>query len=193
MLQLQDRPQSRSPIRRGPINIDKVENMNISSDSIIINEGKGEGINEAERAYFLLSNQSSSSIVSGPKHSGPEKERYLEDHNNRYILVNNAWMPHTVRFFDSQICYLDSMNGYLYRSTKNIIGEFPPFARGLAYDGTYYYVGQSEVRNFAPLKGIKKLIAMTAGFYMFDDETKAAKFFNVPGVRQIHDLCVVKE
>ncbi len=117
----------------------------------------------------------------------------LEDHNNRYVLVNDAWMPHTVRFIDSQICYLDSMNWYLYRSTKNIIGEFPPFARGLAYDGTYYYVGQSEVRNFAPLKGIKKLIGMTAGFYMFDDETKAAKFFNVPGVRQIHDLCIVKE
>ena len=116
----------------------------------------------------------------------------LDDTSKRYVLVQDAWMPHTVRFFESQICYLDSMNGYLYKSTKNVIGEFPPFIRGLAYDGVYYYVGQSEVRSLGPLKGIKKLIAMTAGFYMFDDETKAAKFFAMPGVRQIHDLCVIE-
>ena len=115
----------------------------------------------------------------------------LDDPDKRYVLVQDAWMPHTVRFFDPQICYVDSLNGYLYRSIKRVIGEFPGFIRGLAYDGHYYYVGQSEARQFEQVKGLKKHIAMTAGFYMFDDETKAARFFAVPGVRQIHDLCLI--
>jgi len=117
----------------------------------------------------------------------------LEDLNKRYVLINDLWMPHTVRFFDSQICFLDSMMGDFYRTTKNIIGEFDGFMRGLAFDGKYYYVGQSESRYFDRLKGIKKHIAMSAGFYLFDDETKAAKFFSLPNIRQVHDLCCVGE
>lgn len=112
----------------------------------------------------------------------------LEDPSERYTLVHDTWMPHTVRFFDSQICFLDSMNGYLYRTNQNIVGEFNGFIRGLAFDGKYYYVGQSETRYFDRLKGIKKHIAMSAGFYLFDDETKAAKFFCTPDIRQVHDL-----
>ena len=115
----------------------------------------------------------------------------LEEPSKRYVLVQDLWMPHTVRFFDSQICFLDSMNGYFYRTNKNILGEFDGFMRGLAFDGKYYYVGQSESRYFDRLKGIKKHIAMGAGFYLFDDETKAAKFFCTPNIRQIHDLCYV--
>jgi hypothetical protein len=115
----------------------------------------------------------------------------LEDLSKRYVLMHDLWMPHTVRFFDDQICFLDSMNGYFYRTTKNIIGEFDGFMRGLAFDGKYYYVGQSETRYFDRLKGIKKHIAMSAGFYLFDDETKAAKFFCTPNIRQVHDLCYI--
>lgn len=117
----------------------------------------------------------------------------LEDLSKRYVLVHDLWMPHTVRFFDAQICFLDSMNGYFFRTNRNIMGEFNGFMRGLAFDGEYYYVGQSETRYFEVLKGTKKHIAMSAGFYLFDDETKAAKFFPTPCIRQIHDLCYIAE
>ena len=116
----------------------------------------------------------------------------LENTDNRYVLVRNAWMPHTVRFFDPQICYLDSMNGLFYRSIHNVIGEFPGFIRGLGYDGHYYFVGQSENRDLQALKGIKRHISLSAGLYLFDDDTKAAKFISTPCIRQIHDLCVVQ-
>lgn len=115
----------------------------------------------------------------------------LEDPEKRQILVNDAWMPHTVRFFDTRMCYLDSMRGDLYKTDKRVIGEFPGFMRGLAFDGTFYYVGQSETRYFDRLKGVKKHIAMSAGFYLFDEETKAAKFFGLPRLRQVHDLLVI--
>ena len=116
----------------------------------------------------------------------------LEDTEKRYVLVRDAWMPHTVRFFDPQICYLDSMNGRFYRSIHKVVGEFPGFIRGLGYDGHYYYVGQSENRDLQALKGINRHISLSAGFYLFDEETKAAKFFATPSIRQIHDLCVIQ-
>jgi len=115
----------------------------------------------------------------------------LDDPAKRYIIIQNLWMPHTVRFFDSEICVLDSMHGKFYKTDKIVIGEFSGFIRGLGYDGVYYYVGQSETRYFDRLKGIKNNIGMSAGFYLFDAETKAAKFFSIPQVRQVHDLWVV--
>ena len=121
--------------------------------------------------YLYISMFSQSGARAEGVYDGGILQIDLGNIENRYVLVNDAWMPHTVRFFDSQMCYLDSMNGLLYKSAREVIGEFPPFIRGLAYDGVYYYVGQSEVRNFTALKGTTKLIAMTAGFYMFDEET----------------------
>ncbi|MCP3932987.1 MAG: DUF4915 domain-containing protein [Bacteroidetes bacterium] len=115
----------------------------------------------------------------------------LDNPEIRSPIIQNAWMPHTVRFFDSEICYLDSMRGNFYKTDKLIVGEFHGFIRGLDYDGVYYFIGQSETRYFDRLKGLRKNISMSAGFYMFDIETKAAKFYNLPQIRQVHDLCVI--
>lgn len=87
--------------------------------------------------------------------------------------------------------FLDSMNDYFDITDKRISGEFYSFIRGLAYDIVYYYIGQIESRYFDRLKGMRKNIGMSAGFYLFDEETKAAKFFVILAVRQIHDLCVI--
>ena len=112
----------------------------------------------------------------------------LDDTDDRQVIVRNLWMPHSVAFFDLDICYLDSMKGELYKTTPNVIGEFNGFMRGLAFDGKYYYVGQSEIRYFDRLKDIKKHIAVTAGFYLFDDDSKAAKFFAMPYVHEVHSI-----
>jgi len=117
---------------------------------------------------------------------------HLDDTSERHVLVQNLWMPHSVCFFDSEICFADSMLGYFYKTDKKVIGEFFGFIRGLAYDGSFYYIGQSETRHFDRLKGIRKNIGMNAGFYLFDEETKAAKFFTIPRVHQIRDLVVLK-
>lgn len=115
----------------------------------------------------------------------------LDDPSKRYVIMERLWMPHTVRFFDAEICVLDSMNGRFYKTDKLVKGEFFGFIRGLGFDGSYFYIGQSETRYFDRLKGLKNNIGMSAGFYLFDEETKAAKFFSMPQVHQVHDLCVV--
>jgi hypothetical protein len=117
----------------------------------------------------------------------------LDDIQKKDILVNDAWMPHTVRIFDSQICYLDSMRGYFKKGTNNIIGEFNGFMRGIAFDGKYFYVGQSETRYFERLHGVRKNIAMNAGFFLFEESTYASKFFSIPQLRQVHDCCWIED
>ena len=45
-----------------------------------------------------------------------------------------------------------------------------------------------EIRYFDRLRAIKPHIAMSAGFFLFDEESKAAKFFAMPFVRQVHGI-----
>lgn len=106
-------------------------------------------------------------------------------------VVRDLWMPHTVRFFNNQLHYLDSMNGKFYRGSE-LLGEFNGFTRGLAYDGAYYLVGQSENRYYDYFHGKRLNVGMNAGFYLFDPETKAAKFFSMPELHQVHDLLVLE-
>lgn len=113
----------------------------------------------------------------------------LENYENRKILISNAWMPHSVCFIDNELHYLDSMNSILYRGSKKILGEFSGFLRGLAYDGRFYFIGQSESRYFDRLAGIKNYISLSGGFYMFDPISKAGRFYSVP-TRQIRNLMI---
>lgn len=115
----------------------------------------------------------------------------IDDPTDRHVLISGLWMPHSVCFFDSEICILDSMNGYFYKTDKNIIGEFFGFVRGIGFDGVYYYIGQSETRYFDRLKGKRKNIGMSAGFYLFDEETKACKFYTIPQIHQVRDIVVI--
>jgi len=116
----------------------------------------------------------------------------LDDYKIRHILINNAWMPHTICFFGNELYYLDSMNGILYKGDKQPIGRFPGFLRGLDSDGRFFYVGQSEARYFDRFEGRIDYISLNGGFYMFDEKTKAGKFLSMPDVRQIRNLIVLK-
>ena len=73
------------------------------------------------------------------------------------------------------------------------IGMFNGFTRGLAYDGAYYFVGQSENRYFDYFKGTRLNVGMNAGFCLFDEDTKASKLFTMPQLHQVHDLLCLKE
>ncbi|MEA3346891.1 MAG: hypothetical protein U9Q21_02240 [Candidatus Auribacterota bacterium] len=125
-------------------------------------------------------------------YDGGVQQIKIDNPDERHVLMNGLWMPHSVCFFDSEICVLDSMYGYFYKTDKKVIGDFFGFIRGIAYDNVYYYIGQSETRYFDRLKGIRKNIGMNAGFYLFDEETKAAKFFTIPKLRQVRDIVVLK-
>ena len=107
------------------------------------------------------------------------------------VFVSDLWMPHSVKFLDGSLCWLDSMRGRFYTNNQTLGGEFPGFVRGLAYDGRFYYIGQSEDMYLSRLSGITKNRMMNAGFYMFDMETKASRFHSFMDNMNIHDLMIL--
>lgn len=112
----------------------------------------------------------------------------------RRIVVENVGNPHSVCFIGGELCYLDSLAGKFYKSTERVAGTFTgSFTRGLAFDGKYYYVGASE--NRSPLRSQEFLnyISMNAGFYLFDDESKVGKFFEIPRARQIRSVAIYQD
>jgi hypothetical protein len=117
----------------------------------------------------------------------------IENPEQKHLVVRDLWMPHSPRFIGGDLCFAESQRGHLYKTNTSIIGSFHGFTRGIAHDGQYFYVGQSENRYFDRLKGIANNISLNAGFYLFDEESKAAKLFPMPTLRQIHDLVIFKE
>lgn len=111
---------------------------------------------------------------------------------NPNILMNNLWKPHSVEFFDNKICYLDSMRGDFWIGNQKIVGKFHGFIRGLAYDGKYYFVGQSEDMYTSELFGIKDNLMVNAGVYLYDIKTRISRFYSFPDLSNIHDIEIYK-
>ena len=67
-------------------------------------------------------------------------------------------MPHSPRWHDNQLWYLESGAGQLCTldpdsGAKTVIAELPGFTRGLDFVGRYAFVGLSQVRETALFAG----------------------------------------
>jgi hypothetical protein len=108
------------------------------------------------------------------------------------ILVNSLWKPHSVKFINNKVCYLDSMRGDFWIGNQKIAGKFLGFARALAFDGRFYYVGQSEDMYMSELFGIKDNIMLNAGMSLYDAENKVSRFYSFPHLSNIHDVLIME-
>jgi len=111
----------------------------------------------------------------------------------RYTLMQDLWMPHSPKVLDGTLCYVESMKGRLYLGNRNLGAEFQGFVRGIAYDGTYYFVGQSEHMYLHRLIGESNNLMLNAGFYLLDPEKKISRFFSCPDFVNIHDVHVLSK
>jgi Domain of unknown function (DUF4915) len=109
------------------------------------------------------------------------------------ILVNHLWKPHSVEFYENKVSYLDSMRGDFWIGNQKIVGKFNGFVRGLAFDGKYYFIGQSEDMYTSELFGIKDNIMINAGVYLFDVKTRVSRFYSFPDLSNIHDIKIHKD
>jgi len=107
------------------------------------------------------------------------------------LLVNGLWKPHSPEIIDGELCYLDSMRGRFYQKSQEYSGQFQSFARGLAFDGKYYFIGASEDMYMSERFGHSDNIMLNAGFYMFDAKNKASRFYPMLGNMNIHDLMIM--
>ena len=106
-------------------------------------------------------------------------------------IVRDLWMPHSPKIINDNLCYLESAPGRLYLTSTAPAGQFSGFARGLAYDGRYYFVGQSETMYLGRVADHSNNVMMNAGVYLFDPETKASRFFPMLDTMNVHDLMIL--
>jgi len=107
-------------------------------------------------------------------------------------VVRGLWMPHNVKVIDGSLTLLDSLKGHLLTNNMQVSGDFPAFARGLDYDGQYYYIGQSRNRNYSKNLGLSKNISIDAGIVVFDNLTKASRLLQLPPkLSEIHSIVLI--
>ncbi len=107
------------------------------------------------------------------------------------VLINTLWKPHSIEYINNKICYLDSMRGNLHIGNQVVAGYFQGFARALAYDNRFYYVGQSEAMYLKELFHINSNTILNSGIYMFDATNKVSRFYTFPELSNVHDILVI--
>ena len=104
-------------------------------------------------------------------------------------LTENLWMPHNPKIINGAFYVLDSLRGDLKGNNFNTIGSFPAFTRGLAHDGSFFYIGQSRNRNFSKNIGINNNTSIDAGITIFDEQKKISRFLQVSSkISEIHSI-----
>lgn len=102
-------------------------------------------------------------------------------------VISDLWMPHNISFIEGSLVVLDSLRGELRRNNAQPVGRFPGFSRGLAYDGSYYYVGQSRNRNYSKFLGLSLNISIDTSVIVFDESTKVSRSLQLPGrISEVH-------
>mgnify|MGYP003706165145 CR=1 FL=1 len=125
------------------------------------------------------------------QYDGGVSELHLDrPHEPLVPLTNGLWSPHSPKIIDGNLWYLDSMRGRFYMNNQTFAVELNGFARGLASDGRFVYVGISEDMYMSRVYGTRNSIMMNAGFYLIDIETKACRFHPMFGNMNIHDLLI---
>ena len=105
-------------------------------------------------------------------------------------VVSNLWMPHSPTIINGTLFYCDSMTGKVYSGSSKLMTEFNGFVRGIAYDGEFYYVGQSMHRYIDRRQGTTNNISLDTGVFMVDGTDKVTKFFAMPHLTDINTVFV---
>lgn len=103
-------------------------------------------------------------------------------------LIDNLWMPHTIKFFNNTFMIADSMRGNLYKTNNKVIGKFQGFIRGIDYKENKFYLGQSSHRYFDRLDGLALNVPLDCGIYIFDELSKASVFHPLPEFENIYTI-----
>lgn len=116
----------------------------------------------------------------------------LESRSLIGVAMDGLWMPHNICYLDGSLTVLDSLRGNLLRYNAQPLGCFPGFTRGLDYDGSYFYVGQSRNRNYSKFLGVSLNISIDASIIVFDEATKVSRSLSLPcKLSEIHSVLLI--
>lgn len=172
----------------------KVKDKILISEKINKNKIKNHHINDciAIDGRLYVSMFSISGNFSKEIYDGSILEIDISNPEKRNIIINNLWMPHNISYYENSIHVLNSFKGELMAYNLKVLGKFPAFARGLDYDGSYYYIGQSRNRNFSKLLGDSLNISIDTGVVIFEPKEKISRFLQLhPKLSEIHSVLLV--
>lgn len=94
----------------------------------------------------------------------------------RQILLRGLSMPHSPRWYDSKLWFLESGEGSIAladvrHGTWQTVAQVPGFTRGLDFYGPLAFIGLSQVRESATFSGIplvERLTERTCGVWVVD-------------------------
>ena len=110
---------------------------------------------------------------------------------NHESLYKDLWQPHSPEIINGNLHILDSSNGFFFRNNVSPSGSFSGFVRGLKYANGLYFIGQSETMYMSRKKGLSNNIMTNAGIYIFDNESKASRFYSIYDNCNIHDIHIL--
>jgi hypothetical protein len=93
------------------------------------------------------------------------------------IIKDYLSFPHSVKLFNDQIYFCESLKFNL-SCVNGVIARFDGFTRGLEFDGTLFYVGQSVFRSTIPSN--VDSVSIEAGIHVFDPVFKLKRFIKMP-------------
>jgi len=107
-------------------------------------------------------------------------------------VIRDLWMPHNIDVIDGRMVVLDSLRGDMRMNNAGVFGTFSGFTRGLGFDGTYFYVGQSRNRNYSKNLGLSNNISLDTSIIVFDPENKVSRSLSLPSkLSEIHGVLAV--
>ena len=110
--------------------------------------------------------------------------------NKRSKIISDLKQPHSPEYIDNKICILDSMNRTLLIG-NSVKASFSGFLRGLAHDGKYFYIGQSEDMYTSQHFGSNLRNTMcNAGIYKVDLTKNISRFISMYDNMNIHDILI---
>lgn len=111
----------------------------------------------------------------------------LQSKKLRRLIAGALRMPHTVRIFNDRLHFCESFNLNVTVDSE-ILAQFTGYTRGLAFDGRFYYIGQSRMRHWGKHK--EPNLSADAGVHVMDTTNRLTRFIPVP-TKQVYDIVIV--
>jgi hypothetical protein len=97
----------------------------------------------------------------------------------QHVVHNNLKMPHSVRILENALCFCDSYNfTFTYDNDKKV--QLLGYTRGIAYDQSCFFIGQSKMRRLARDIVRATPTSMDCGVYIYSVAEQLCEFIPIP-------------
>ncbi|WP_186445787.1 DUF4915 domain-containing protein [Paenibacillus cremeus] len=107
------------------------------------------------------------------------------------VLYERLQYPHTVFKINDDFYYCDSLKLNLKKGDC-ILAQFNGFTRGCAFDGRYFYIGQSEMRHLSKILETQSNVSIDCGIHIFDSSVRTNQFIPFPE-KQIYEIVILEK